>query len=70
VTAKVNPSVLNFTSAGQTKTVTITFTREAAPLSQAVFGSLKFKGGGALARLPIVVVPQASDAADAVTGTG
>jgi subtilisin family serine protease len=70
VAAKVNPSVLNFTSAGQTKTVTITFTREAAPLSQAVFGSLKFKGGGALARLPIVVVPQASDTADAVTGTG
>ena len=70
VTATVNPSALNFTSAGQTKTVTISFTPEAAPPSEAVFGSLKFAGAGTLARLPIVVVPQASAAPAAVTGTG
>ena len=70
VTATVNPSTLNFTSAGQTKTVTISFTPEAALPSEAVFGSLKFAGAGTLARLPIVVVPQASDAPAAVTGTG
>jgi subtilisin family serine protease len=70
VTATVNPSTLNFTSAGETKAVTISFTPEAAPPSEAVFGSLKFAGAGTLARLPIVVVPQASDAPAAVTGTG
>jgi subtilisin family serine protease len=70
VTATVNPSTLDFSSAGQTKTVTITFTPEAALPSEAVFGSLKFAGPGTLARLPIVVVPQTSDAPAAVTGKG
>jgi subtilisin family serine protease len=70
VTATVNPSTLDFSSAGQTKPVTITFTPEAAPPSEAVFGSLKFAGPGTLARLPIVVVPQTSDAPAAVTGKG
>jgi subtilisin family serine protease len=71
VTATVKPSVLDFVSAGETKTVTISFTPEAAPASETVFGSLKFAGAGTLARLPIAVVPQASDAAAAaVTGTG
>jgi subtilisin family serine protease len=70
VTATVSPSTLNFSSAGETKTVKITFTRKAAPLSKAVFGSLKFAGAGAVARLPIVVVPEAADAPNAVTGSG
>jgi subtilisin family serine protease len=70
VRATVNPSTLNFTSAGETKTVTISFTPEAAPPSEAVFGSLKFAGAGTLARLPIVVVPQASAAPAGVTETG
>jgi subtilisin family serine protease len=69
VTATVNPSTLNFSSAGETKTVTVTFTGEAAPPSEAVFGSLKFEGAGTLARLPIVV-PEASAAPAAVTATG
>ena len=70
VAATVNPSTLNFTREGQTMTVTITLTPKEAPLSEAAFGSLTFEGAGALARVPIVVVPQASDAPDAVTGTG
>ncbi|HEX6761014.1 MAG TPA: S8 family serine peptidase [Propionibacteriaceae bacterium] len=70
VTATVNPSTLDFGSAGETKTVTVTFTGEAAPPSEAVFGSLKFEGVGTLARLPIVVVPEASAAPAAVTATG
>jgi len=70
VTATVNPSSLDFSSAGETKTVTVTFTGEAAPPSEAVFGSLKFEGAGTLARLPIVVVPEASAAPAAVTATG
>jgi hypothetical protein len=70
VTATVNPSTLNFTREGQTMTVTIILTPNEAPRSEAVFGSLTFEGAGALARVPIVVVPQASDTPDAVTGTG
>jgi subtilisin family serine protease len=70
VTATVNPSVLNFASAGETKTVTITLAPNAAPASATVFGSLKFEGAGTLARLPIVVVPQAAAAPATVTGTG
>jgi len=70
VAATANPSTLNFTREGQTMTVTITLTPKEAPLSEAAFGSLTFEGAGALARVPIVVVPQASDAPDAVTGTG
>jgi subtilisin family serine protease len=69
VTATVSPSTLNFSSAGETKTVKITFTRKAAPLSKVVFGSLNFAGAGAAARLPIVVVPEASDAPKVVTGS-
>jgi subtilisin family serine protease len=67
VTATVTPSVLDFASAGETKSVTISFTPEAAPVSETVFGSLKFEGAGTLARLPIAVVPQASAAPVAVT---
>jgi subtilisin family serine protease len=69
VTATVNPSVLNFTHEGQTTTVTITLTPKEAPLAEPVFGALTFEGAGALARVPIVVVPRASDALDAVTRT-
>jgi subtilisin family serine protease len=57
VAATVSPSVLDFGNAGQTKTIKITFSREAAPHSEPVFGSLKLEGAGTLARLPIVVVP-------------
>jgi hypothetical protein len=67
VTATVTPSILNFSRAGQTKIVKITFTRNAAPLSKAVFGSLKFAGAGTAARLPIAVVPEAADVPSVVT---
>jgi subtilisin family serine protease len=70
VTATVNPSVVNFSSAGETKTVKITLTRKAAPFSKAIFGSLKFVGAGTVARLPVVVVPQAAEAPNVVKGTG
>ena len=70
VTATVNPSVVNFSSAGQTKAIKITFRRKTAPYSEAVFGSLKLKGAGTVARLPITVVPQAAAAPNVVAGTG
>ena len=62
VTATVRPAVLDFSSAGQTKTIKITFTRKSAALSEAVLGSLKLAGPGTVARLPIVVVPEAAQA--------
>jgi hypothetical protein len=69
VAATVKPSIVNFTSAGQTKTVTVAFAPKAAAPWATAFGSLTFEGAGTLARLPVVVVPQAS-AAVTVTGTG
>jgi len=69
VAATVTPSALTFSSAGQTKSVKITFTREAAPLSEVVLGSMKFAGAGTLARLPIAVVPEAADITAVVTST-
>jgi hypothetical protein len=70
VAATVNPSIVNFSSAGETKTVKITLTRQAAPFSKPIFGSVKFAGAGTVARLPIVVVPQAAEAPNAVRGEG
>jgi len=70
VTATVSPSVVNFSSAGQTKAIDVTFRRKAAPFSEAVLGSLKLKGAGAVARLPIAVVPEAAAAPNVVTGAG
>jgi subtilisin family serine protease len=69
VTATVSPSILQFAHAGDTKTVTITFAPEAAPLSGTVFGSLKFEGAGTLARLPIAVATPALGAQSVVAGT-
>ena len=62
VTATVRPAVLDFSRAGQTKTIKITFMRKSAALSEAVLGSLKLAGPGTVARLPIVVVPEAAQA--------
>jgi subtilisin family serine protease len=70
VTATVSPSVVNFGSAGQTKTIKITFTRKTAPFSEVVFGSLKLQGAGTVARLPVAVVPQAATAPSVVNGAG
>jgi subtilisin family serine protease len=60
VTATVSPSIVNFSSAGETKAVKITLTRKDAPFSKPIFGSVKFAGAGTAARVPIVVVAEAS----------
>jgi hypothetical protein len=70
VAATVSPSIVNFSRAGETKTIKITFTRKAAAFSEVAFGALKVEGAGTLARVPIAVVPQAADAPDVVTGSG
>jgi Subtilase family/Fibronectin type-III domain/PA domain len=67
VTATVSPAVLAFSNAGQTKIIKITFTRKSAVLSEAVLGSLKLAGPGTVARLPIVVVPEAARGAPNVS---
>ena len=60
VTATVSPSIVNFSNAGETKTVKITLTRTDAPFSKPTFGSVKFAGAGTAAGVPIVVVPEAN----------
>jgi hypothetical protein len=40
--------------------VKITLTRKNAPFSKPIFGSVKFAGAGAAARVPIVVVAEAN----------
>ena len=60
LTATVSPSIVNFSSVGDTKTVKVTFTRKDAPFSKPIFGSVKFAGAGTAARVPIVVVAEAS----------
>jgi pectin methylesterase-like acyl-CoA thioesterase len=70
VAATVSPSIVNFSQAGETETITITFTREAAAFSEVALGALKLEGAGTLARVPIAVVPQAGDAPNVVTGSG
>lgn len=70
VNATVSPSILTFTSAGQTKTIKVKFSRKNAPLSEVDFGSLYIRGAGTQARVPIAVTPEALDAPAVVTGTG
>jgi subtilisin family serine protease len=68
VTTTVSPSVLNFASAGQTKTIKIAFTQEGAHGPDVAFGSLKFEGPGTVVRLPIAVASEAAQASDVATG--
>jgi hypothetical protein len=70
VQASVSPSLLHFTRPGQTRTLKITLSRQAAPLSKPDFGSLRITGRGTTARVPIVVVPEAVAAPDLITGSG
>jgi subtilisin family serine protease len=70
VNARVSPSLLLFSRPGQTRTLKITFSQQTAPLSEPDFGSLRITGRGTVARVPIVVVPEAVDAPDLISGTG
>ena len=69
VTATVSPSTLNFSTAGETKTIKITFARESAPLSEVAFGSLKLEGAETVVRLPVAVVPEEAQTAEVAIGT-
>ena len=70
VNATVSPSILYFSSAGQTKTIKIKFSRKNAPLSRRPSGRSTFAARDTQARLPIAVTPEALDAPDVITGTG
>jgi subtilisin family serine protease len=69
MTATVSPSTLDLTTAGETKSIKITFTRETAAFSEVVYGSLKLEGAGTLVRLPVAVVPESAQAPDAAANT-
>lgn len=66
----VTPSFLRFRSVGETRTVTVRFTRTTAPYGQAAFGSLSLVGPGVTARIPIALTPAPVEAPDQVAGTG
>lgn len=70
ITAKVVPSTLKFTAAGQTKTFTVSLTRKSARLDQWTTGSLTWKKGSASAHSPIAVFPASLSAPASVKGTG
>ncbi|MHA3704262.1 S8 family peptidase [Jatrophihabitans sp. YIM 134969] len=70
VTATVSPSILNFDSAGQTKTFTVKFTRTTAAFDVASKGTLTWTGGGTTVRSPIAVTPKAVAAPAQVAGSG
>lgn len=67
---KVSPSILSFTSKGETKTFKVTFTRTSAPFGKPATGFLRWKGRGVTVRSPIAVTPQVVSAPQTVTGIG
>lgn len=67
---RVVPSVLNFSSAGQTKDFRVIFQRTTAPTEQFAQGHLTWGGGGTTVRSPIAVKPVAVAAPAEVTGAG
>jgi subtilisin family serine protease len=70
ISAVVQPPVLAFAAAGETRTFTVTLTRTDAPLDVFATGSLLWTSGDTVARSPIAVRPAALDAPAAVDGSG
>lgn len=70
VTAVVSPSTLDFASAGDTASFTVTFTRTSAPLNQFATGSLTWTSGSTVVRSPVAIQPVAIVAPEEVSGTG
>ncbi|WP_147264034.1 S8 family serine peptidase [Desertihabitans brevis] len=67
---EVTPSILNFDSAGQTKTFTVTLTNHSVDFDEAATGSLTWSGAGTTIRSPIAVTPRALLAPESVAGSG
>ena len=66
----VEPSVLEFDEAGQSREFTITFRRTDAPLDEFTTGTLRWAGPGGATTVPLVVRPTVIAVPDEVIGTG
>ncbi|HEY9484747.1 MAG TPA: S8 family serine peptidase, partial [Micromonosporaceae bacterium] len=70
ISAKVSPSTLKFTKAGESKSFTVTVSRTTAPLDQFATGFLTWTSGKTVVRSPLAVKPVTIVAPAEVTGTG
>ena len=70
IRAVVQPPVIGFAAAGETKSFTVTLTRTDAPLDVFATGSLLWTSGDTVVRSPLAVRPAALAAPAAVEGTG
>ena len=70
ITATVEPSVLDFAAAGESKTFTVTFSRTDAPLDQFATGALDWTSGETVVHSPIAVQPVTIVAPANATGEG
>lgn len=70
VDVKVEPAQLRFDKPGQTKTFTVTFDNDTAPVEEWATGSLVWKSTKNAVRSPIAVFPVTADAPAEVEGTG
>ena len=70
ITAVVEPGVLSFGAAGETKSFTVTLSRTDAPLDQFATGALTWTSGDTAVRSPIAVRPVTIVAPADAEGTG
>jgi subtilisin family serine protease len=70
INAVVEPSVLSFAAAGESKSYTVTLSRTDAPLDTFTTGSLTWTSGSTTVRSPIAVQPATLVAPAEVDGTG
>jgi subtilisin family serine protease len=70
ISAVVQPPVLAFAAAGETRSFTVTLTRTDAPLDAFATGSLLWTSGDTVVRSPVAVRPAALAAPGSVEGTG
>ena len=70
IDAVVSPSTLEFASAGDTASFTVTFSRTDAPLDQFATGELTWTSGSTVVRSPVAVQPVTIVAPAEVSGTG
>ena len=70
VNVTVEPSVLSFAKAGESKSFTVTFDNSSAPVEKWATGSLTWKGQSGDVRSPLAVFPVTAAAPAEVSGTG
>lgn len=70
VDVAVEPSTLTFGAAGETKSFTVTFTKEDAAAEQWATGFLTWTSGATQVRSPLAVFPITADAPASVEGSG